>query len=327
MSEFAFTGLGLNPHFPPLGNPYDRGCAPGGSSGGAAVSVALGQCAGAIGTDTGGSVRIPAAFCGLTGFKPTQSRIPRSGVTPLSPSLDSIGPIANTVRCCAVLDAVMAGGSSSPGPAAARSLRLATPQQEVLEGLDPEVAAAFERALASLSSGGHQIAELNFPELSAIFTLNARGGLSNAEAFAWHRRRGFLEHPTLYDPNVLTRIKLGEGLSAGDYLDLLEGRRSLIAAADARTAPFDALIWPTTPILAPRLDRLASPDAFSRLNGLALRNTSIANFLDRCAISVPMQAEGAPPCGLMIMGERLQDERLLSQAQTIAAVIKAAPAA
>ena len=166
MSEFAFTGVGLNPHRPQPVNPRDSERAPGGSSSGAAVSVALGQAAGAIGTDTGGSVRIPAAFCGLVGFKPTQRRVTRQGAFPLSESLNSIGPIANSVTCCRVLDAVLA--DQPPPPAATaqiEGLRLGVPRQYMLEDLDPPVAAAFDAALSALSRAGARIEQLDFPEL------------------------------------------------------------------------------------------------------------------------------------------------------------------
>ena len=325
MSEFAFTGLGLNPHGPQPVNPKDPARVPGGSSGGAAVSVGLSQVAGAIGTDTGGSVRIPAAFCGLTGFKPTQRRVSRSGVFPLSPTLDSIGPIAHRVACCQTLDALLAGDPDFLAPPAdIRTLRLGAPNHYLLEGMSPEVAAAWDRTLALLSQAGARIEAFDFPELERIPEINARGTISNAEAFAYHRREGLLAQSDAYDPNVLARIKVGEGLSAADYLDLMEARATLIAQAARRTAGFDAVICPTVPILAPRFDEVATPEAFARLNALTLRNPSVANLLDRCAITVPMVCDSIP-CGLTLMGETLGDARLFSIAGAVEGALMPCP--
>lgn len=317
MSEFAFTGLGLNPHGPQPPNPKVLTCVPGGSSGGAAVSVALGQAAGAIGTDTGGSVRIPAAFCGLTGFKPTQSRITRSGAFPLSETLDSIGPIARCVEDCAILDAVMANSPTADiRPLDIKALRLGIPNHYLLEDLDPQVAQAWSRTLASLSKAGVRLETFDFPELDTIPAMHACGTISNAEAYAFHRRIGLLEQRDLYDPNVLARVELGAAMSAADYLDLITARAGLMEAATTRTAPYDAVICPTVPIVAPLISAMEEPDAFKKANALTLRNTSVANLLDRCAVSLPMATLGEP-CGLMLMGMPLGDEYLLSVAKAL----------
>ena len=165
MTEFAFSGVGINPHYGTPGNPHDRRLIPGGSSSGAAVSVGDGQAVVAIGSDTGGSVRIPAALCGLAGFKPTQHRIPRDGVVPLSTTLDSIGPLANSIACCAIADAVMAGEpAEAPAPMPVDGLRLLVPRSHVFEGLAPEVAAAFEAACSALSRAGARITDRPLPE-------------------------------------------------------------------------------------------------------------------------------------------------------------------
>ncbi|HEY1926941.1 MAG TPA: amidase [Caulobacteraceae bacterium] len=323
MSEFAFTGVGLNPHYPQPVNPCDSERAPGGSSGGAAVSVALGQAAGAIGTDTGGSVRIPAAFCGLVGFKPTQRRVTREGAFPLSGALDSIGPIANSTACCRVLDAALADAPSPYAPPIrVAGLRLATPRQYFFDGLESPVAEAFERALAALSSAGARIETVDIPELDSIPAMNRRGSISNAEAFAFHRRKGLLEHRSQYDPNVLVRVEVGAAMGAADYCDLLEARIRMIEAAAARMAPYDFLLAPTAPILAPRLDALADPAEFARLNGLALRNTSAVNFIDGCAISLPIGGGGLP-VGLMVMAGPMKDADLLAAAEAIEEVLRA----
>ena len=322
MSEFAFTGLGLNPHSPQPPNPADGARVPGGSSGGAAVSVGLGQAVAGLGSDTGGSVRIPAAFCGLAGFKPTQSRISRQGAYPLAPSLDSVGAITRTIACCRIVDSVIAD-QLSPEPAkpvGLAGLRLAIPEGYLLEGLDPEVAAAFERAVGKLSVAGVRVSTLAFPELAAIPAMNARGSISNAEAYAFHRRSGLLEHRSRYDPIVLARIEMGAQLSAADYLDLLAARGALIAAAEARTREYDALIWPTAPILAPKVAAVSEAAEFNRLNGLALRNASVVNLLDRCAATVPMASDVAP-AGLMIVGPRSSDAATLTLAEAVEPVV------
>ncbi|MBN9445252.1 amidase, partial [Bosea sp. (in: a-proteobacteria)] len=190
MTEFAFSGLGLNPHYGTPLNPFDRaaGRIPGGSSSGAAVSVSDGMAAAAVGTDTGGSVRIPAALCGLTGFKPTARRVPRDGALPLSTSLDSIGPIARSVACCAMLDAVLSGtGENLRGEASLAGLRLAVPRTVALDGMDTVVAASFEAALGILSRAGARISEIDVPEFAQLGAINSKGGFTAAEAWHWHR--------------------------------------------------------------------------------------------------------------------------------------------
>jgi len=315
MTEFAFSGLGLNPHYGTPRNPWDRerGRIPGGSSSGAAVSVTDGMAVATIGTDTGGSVRIPAALCGLVGFKPTAARVPRTGVLPLSLTLDSVGPIAPSVACCALLDAVLAGEKADelpPVPLAA--LRFAAPQRYVLDGLDTHVAAAFERAKSRLAAAGAQIVEIAFGETEELPELNAKGSFSAAEAWAWHK--DFIEaRGELYDPRVLTRILRGKDISAEELATLHQRRADLIRRAQRVTAQFDALLMPTVPIVAPELGPLvASDDAYYRTNLLVLRNTAVANFLDRCALSLPCSEPGQPPVGLMLMGEHGADRRLLS---------------
>src|SRR5438105_15169433 len=177
MTEFAFSGVGINPHYGTPGNPYDRRLIPGGSSSGAAVSVGDGQAVVAIGTDTGGSVRIPAALCGITGFKPTQYRIPRDGAVPLSTTLDSIGPLANSIACCAIADAVMAGEPPiAPAAVPVEAMRLGVPQSYVLDGLAPEVANAFAAACTALSRAGARVVDIPLTELAELPAINANGG-------------------------------------------------------------------------------------------------------------------------------------------------------
>ncbi|MDE2005039.1 MAG: amidase [Rhodospirillales bacterium] len=329
MVEFAFSGLGLNPHFGTPRAPWDRGATaeagriPGGSSSGAAVSVADGMAFGAIGTDTGGSCRIPAAFCGIAGYKPTARRVPIAGVLPLSPSLDSVGPLANSVACCAILDAVMAGEAAEPPRVAELAgLRLALPESLLAEGVAPEVAACFARAVAVLEAAGARIARIAVPEFAEIFQATAMGGLTAAEAYAWHR--GLLAaRGGEYDPNIRFRIERGASIGAADYLDVLATRRRLIAGFDARTAPFDAMILPTSPILPERIAALSEPRDYNRVNLLSLRHTTLANFLDRCSISIPCHRPGEGPVGLMLFGETMGDARLFAIAAAAEAALRA----
>ena len=272
----------------------------------------------AIGSDTGGSVRIPAALCGLAGFKPTQRRVPTEGALPLSTSLDSIGPLAASVRCCALTDAILAGQPPVPPPARAlRDARLAVPETVVLDGLEPPVAAAFEAALARLSAAGARIQHIAVPEFAEMSRLHARGTLAGAEAWAWHRHL-LAERAAEYDPRVGLRLQGGAQMSAADYIDLLAARRRWIAQVEARAAGFDALLLPTVPLLAPRIDALqASDEAYFAANALILRNPTLINFLDGCALSLPCHEPGAAPVGLMLAAAGGQDRALLGLGEAV----------
>jgi len=323
MTEFAFSGLGINPHYGTPASPWDRdtGRIPGGSSAGAAVSIADGMAYAALGTDTGGSCRIPAAMCGITGFKPTARRVPITGVLPLAPSLDSVGPLANSVQCCAIIDAIMAGDTPQPlEPRALSGLRLAVPSNIVLDGLDPVVAAIFTRALEALDAAGARIIEADFPALSAIGAANARGGLTAPESLAWHRPL-MTEWADGYDPRILKRIERGMAVGAADYIDTLAARARIIAEMDRQTVDFDALIMPTCPLTPPSIAELDDEAEYNRINMALLRNTTLANFLDRCAISLPCHQPGEPPVGLMLMGETMGDTKLLRIAASVEAAL------
>lgn len=332
MTEFAFSGIGINPHYGTPKSPWARaeGHVPGGSSSGAAVSVADGMALAALGTDTGGSCRIPAAFCGIVGYKPTARRVPITGVLPLSPSLDSVGPLANSVACCAAIDAILAGEPlRTLKPLELRGLRLAIPGNMVLDGLEPGVAEAFTRALNRLSALGVRITHLAFPQFERIADANKAGGLAAAEAYVWHRAHLAAPPPLgadAYDPRVRTRIERGGSMSAADLLALQTARLSIIADMNAATAPFDAVAMPTAPMLPPTIASLApgnERDAdFTRVNALALRNPALANFLDRCSISLPMHRPGEAPSGFMLMGETGGDHRLFAIAAAIEAILK-----
>ena len=324
MTEFAFSGLGINPHYGTPRSPWDRatGRIPGGSSSGAAVSIADGMALAALGTDTGGSCRVPAAMCGVVGYKPTARRVPIDGVLPLSPSLDSIGPLANTVACCAAVDAVLAGEPVRPlRPLPVAGLRLAVPQNFMLDGLDATVAAAFERALGRLSAAGAILVPTVFAGLDDIPRANSTGGLAAVEAFAWHRKL-LAEHGDGYDRQVRMRILKSEAMLAADYIRLLEDRAAIIRAFDAATRDFDALVMPTCPLVPPVISVLEADDAaYARVNLLQLRNTAVGNFLDRCAISLPCHRPGEAPVGLMLMGETMGDTRLFAIAAGVEAAL------
>ena len=323
MVEFAMGALGTNAHYGTPKNPWDRatGRVPGGSTSGGAVSVSDGMAAAALGTDTAGSVRIPAALCGMAGFKPTARRVSKHGIYPLSRTLDSVGPLAPTVACCALVDAIFAGeGPPSLRSLPVRGMRLGVPKHLVLDDLDNDVAVAFERCLSKLSAGGAQIDHIDFPELARIPVINRIGGFSTAEAFAVHREI-LARAGNQYDQNIAARIRLGESWSAADYLDLIDIRADMIAAANARTAPYDAMIMPTLPVVACPIDDVAEAEAWTNMNKLLLRNTIPANFLDRCALTVPCHEGGRAPVGLMLMGEAMADLPLLEIGQAVEACV------
>ncbi len=324
MTEFAYSGIGINPHY---GTPKsvwrrDVGHVPGGSSSGAAVSVADRMAHGALGTDTGGSCRIPAAFNGIVGFKPTQRRVPLAGGVPLSSTLDSFGPLARTVGCCAVLDAVLAGEPIVPlQPRPIKGMRLAVPITVALDELEDDVARTFERTLETLSRQGALIERIAAPEFLDVSVMNTKGGFAAAESYAWHRYL-IASHGDVYDPRVRIRILRGEGISAADYIDLLEARKSLIMRAAARLAPYDALVMPTTANAPPRIADLADDKAFTKANLLALRNCTLINMIDGCAISLPCHREGEVPVGFMLASSGGADRRILELAAGMEAAIR-----
>ncbi len=323
MSEFAFSGIGANPHYGTPGNPADRSRVPGGSSAGAAVSVGDRMAVAALGTDTGGSVRIPAAVCGIVGFKPTARRVPIDGVVPLSTSLDSIGPLANSVECCAIVDAVFAGEPISvPDAAPLSGLRFAIPKQFMMDELDPVVAKAFERACKALLAKGVKVEQIDLPQLTELPAINAKGGFAASEAYAWHKdliaRRG-----NVYDPLVAPRIRRGAEMTAADYIELLAKRADLQKRVSAVTSNYDAVVTPTCAITAPTIEEVAMPEMFTKKNMLLLRNTTVGNFLDRCGISLPCHADGELPVGFMLMGEAMADKRVLAMARSVAPVVRA----
>jgi aspartyl-tRNA(Asn)/glutamyl-tRNA(Gln) amidotransferase subunit A len=324
MTEFAYSGIGINPHYGTPKSAWNRkeGHVPGGSSSGAAVSIADRMAYGALGTDTGGSCRIPAAYNGIVGFKPTQRRIPLDGGVPLSFSLDSFGPLANSVACCAALDAVLAAEPIAPlAPRPIKGMRLAVPTTVALDDLDDAVAKIFERALETLSRQGALIDRIGVPEFLDVGVMNTKGGFAAAESYAWHRYL-IASHGDVYDPRVRIRILRGEAISAADYIDLVNGRRSLIARANARLAPYDALVMPTTSNTPPRIADLTDDKAFAAANLRSLRNCSLINMIDGCAISLPAQREGEVPVGLMLASSGGSDRRIFELAAAIEGAIR-----
>lgn len=316
MTEFAFSGMGANPHFGTPGNPADRARVPGGSSSGAAVAVADGMCDIAIGSDTGGSTRVPAAFCGIVGYKPSRHRISTAGTFPLSHTLDSIGPMARTVAQCAQADAVMAGEEPPPLDASITGLRIGIAQGVPLEGLDDTVSAAFARALETLGKAGARITGEAMPLIDEMMRVNAKGGIAPAEAFAVHRERLAARGDDI-DPNIRMRIERASGISAADYVDMLRARADLTRAMDARLEWLDALVMPAVAIVAPRMTDIETREGFGRANATSLRNASIGNFFDLCAISLPLPRDGALPVGLMLMARNGQDRRLFAIAAAV----------
>ena len=328
MSEFAFSGVGINPHFGTPANPATAALdaqprIPGGSTSGGAVSVASGAAWAALGSDTGGSIRIPAALQGLVGFKSTARLTPTEGAIPLSTTLDTACAITRSVRDAVLLHEILANRRVALARRPIANLRLAVPTGWLLDGLDATVASAFERSLAALRATGAQIEEIALAPLADVARINATGGFSPAEAWAWHRAL-LAEHEAEYDPRVAQRIRRGASMSAADYIDLLHARRQWIAAIAAAMHGFDAMLSPTVPIVAPPLAPLVADDtAFFATNALLLRNPSTVNLLDGCALSLPCHAEGEMPVGLMVWGGALQDDAVLNVSLAIESVLRA----
>jgi len=318
MTEFAYSGLGLNPHYGTPRNPCDPCRIPGGSSSGAAVGLVRGMAFAGLGTDTGGSCRIPAAFCGATGFKTTARRVPQRGTFPLSPSFDSVGTVASSVDCCAVLDAVLAGqkntGLSQAHPS---DLRLAVLDNYVWESTEGPVTEAFDTVLKKLERARVRVERIRLPDLESLPPLNARGGIIAAEAYGIHRDC-LKEAEELYDPRVKSRIMRAKLQEPEEYERLLDERRKIIGRCRDVADGYDGVLFPTTPLQAPLLEDVdQSDDFYNHFNLLALRNPTVANFLDACAISVPVEKPNHLPVGLTIMGAHMTDRRLLAVAAAI----------
>jgi aspartyl-tRNA(Asn)/glutamyl-tRNA(Gln) amidotransferase subunit A len=326
MSEFAALATGANPHFGTPGNPTDRARVPGGSSSGGAVAVVDGMCEIAIGSDTGGSVRIPAALCGIVGFKPSKYRVPTEGAFPLSYSLDSIGPMARTVKACADADAVMAGEEPQPvEPVSLNNLRFGVIQGAPLSDLDSTVSERFGQALTVLGRSGCLLSDEKIAPVDEVprnqsdlasRAGNVAGSLLFAEAFAIHEER-LGRRPQAIDPNVRASLERGRAMSSADLIRTQRARARLVAAMDLVTQQFDALIMPTTKIVAPLLSESTTPEGFAAKSSLLAGNTSLVNFLDLCAISLPIPRAGGLPVGLMLVARNGHDRRLLRIASAV----------
>lgn len=326
MTEFAYSGLGINPHYGTPANAFDRASRriSGGSSSGAAVALTDGMCLGSIGTDTGGSVRIPAALCGLTGFKPTARRINASGLQPLSPALDSIGVIAHDVSSCLMLDAAIADRPLQPTPPPLSSARFAVPQTLALDGLDRAVSAAFSDAIERLRAQGATVDTLPLTEFAELAAINARGGFTALESWQWHQSL-IASGAEQYDPRVISRIRRGAELTAADRQTLLQLRADWQRRVAERLDGYHALLMPTVPTIAPTIAELEADEArYFAVNGAMLRNPSIINFLDGCSLSLPIQPAEAAPVGLMISALAMQDSQLIGWALSIEQALKRA---
>ncbi|MGH8764545.1 MAG: amidase [Burkholderiales bacterium] len=333
MVEFAFGAVGTNPHYGTPKNPWDRpkggsgdaarlgGRVPGGSSSGAAVSVADGMAVMGLGSDTRGSIRQPAALCGVAGFKPTMRRVSRQGAFPLSYTLDSIGPLANSVACCAAYDAILADEADAPlAPLPAKGLRLLLPRSSALADLDAEVEQSFFAAIEKLSRAGAAVTEVAVPAFDRQAEYFRNGGFAAAEAYAIHRKwSGRLAD---YDPRVAKRVLLGKDIGGWEYVELGLLREAYMREVGELMAAYDAFLIPTSPCLAPSIaEASASDEAYFRWNARILRNTGLVNFLDGCAATLPCQAPGAGPVGLMVCGVTLSDRHVLAVARAIEGVL------
>lgn len=328
MVEFAFSGIGINPHY---GTPaawdgrYGRQAGavsngarvPGGSSSGAGVSVATGAAFIGLGSDTGGSIRIPAALNGIVGFKCTAARVPTVGALPLSTTMDTVCALTRSVRDGILAHEVLAARRVVRSPSPLSAYRLAVVDTLMQDDLDPLVARVFERTLRRLRSLGARIEVIPLTELSELGAINATGGFSPVESYAWHRHL-LAQHGAQYDPRVRARIERGAGMTAYEYLDLIKARRDWMARIEARLQPIDAVLSPTVPIPSPRYADVAPgaerDAAFFKANGLLLRNTSAINVLDGCGISIPCHNADEMPVGLMIWHAAEHDDTVLNVA-------------
>lgn len=317
MTEFAFSGVGINPHFGTPANAASRGQAliPGGSSSGAAVSVATGAAFIGLGSDTGGSIRIPAALNGVVGFKNTAGLVPIAGAIPLSTTLDTVCAMTRSVRDAIEAHEILAARVVTKSTAPLPAYRLAVLRNLMQDDLDPVVARAYQSALDALRRGGARITEIDLPELGELPALMAHGAFSGAESYAWHRK-ALARVGHLYDPRVAARIRRGEAMSAADYIDLIQARGDWIARIEQRLQAFDAVLSPTVPIVAPEIRSVAPgaerDDAFFKVNALLLRNTNVVNMLDGCALSLPCQGAGDLPVGLMLWHGAMRDDVVLN---------------
>lgn len=326
MSEFAFSGIGINPHYGTPHNPRSKDAprVPGGSSSGAGVAVAAGLVPVAMGTDTGGSVRIPSALNGVVGYKATRGRHLMEGVYPLAKSLDSLGPLCRTVQDAIWIDAAMRGlAASQVARQPAAPLDIVVPINIVFDGAEPGVAAAFEAAIQRLEKAGCTVTRIAVPAFGEILRLmSTRGALVTAEAFGLHQERLAGPEAADMDQRVVVRARLGEKITLPDYLATLETRTRLIAETEALIGN-RFIAMPSVAHVAPKITDLADDEAFFAANGKTLRNTMLGNFLDWCGVSIPCGTGDADmPAGFLLSANANRDDALLQAAMTYEEIIR-----
>jgi len=329
LTEFAFSGLGLNPHFGTPINPHssDTPRAPGGSSSGSAVSVAAGLTPIAIGTDTGGSVRIPAAFNGLVGYKSSQGHINKDRVQALSLTLDTIGPLGKSVEDCVLMERVLRQQLVVvPRAAGLTDLTLVVPENLVFQEAQEAVVANFETALSKLSAAGVTIIRRRLNVLDAMLESSAdHGTLVTAEAFYALGSHVDGSDGERMDRRVVSRIERGRDQTATDYIAITETRRALNQQLGTEMAGPTFLVMPTVAITAPNIELLdASDDVFHATNSTALRNTMIGNYFDLPGFTIPSgtDAQGLPT-GVLFNAYTGQDELLMCYMQSIERAVNA----
>ena len=333
MVEFAFSGVGTNPHIPTpaawdgrfgkaVGDPGEPRI-PGGSSSGAGVSVAMGAAFIGLGSDTGGSIRIPAALNGIVGFKSTAGRVPTEGAIPLSTTLDTVCALTRSVRDAVLAHEILAARRVTRSPAPLSAYRIAIAQTTLLDGLDETVLRAFQRTLNALRMAGAEIDEIPLSEIGDLSAIQSTGGFSAAESYAWHRQL-LASSASAYDPRVAVRIQRGAAMKAHEYIELVTARRQWIRRVEAALHSYDAVLSPTVPVVGPTIASVAPArgvdtlvDAardteFFRVNALLLRNTSVVNMLDGCALSLPCHAADELPVGLMVWHGAMRDDTVLN---------------
>lgn len=317
MSEIAFSGLGLNPMAETPPHRTDPAAVPGGSSSGAAASVAFGLAAAAIGSDTGGSVRVPSAWNDLVGLKTTHGLLSLAGTVPLASAFDTVGPLCRSVEDAALLLAALGGPSADLGGADLRGARMAVIDTIAMEDLAPEVAGAFAGACTRLEATGVEITRIEAPELVEAFDL--AGPLYTADA--WSHWRALIEaNPQAMWHHIRDRVSVGADIGAADYLEAMRRLETLRGIWSARVAGFDAVLCPSVAIMAPSAEvLLADDDLYRDTNLMALRNTRIGNLMGGCGVSLP---SGVPGCGVLLNGLPGRDAALLRLAEAVAKVLR-----
>ena len=316
LDEFAFGTTSEHSAFGAVRHPIDPTRSPGGSSGGSAVAVAAGMALAALGSDTGGSIRIPAAACGIVGLKPTLGEISTDGVVPLSRTFDHVGPFTRTVGDARLLHQAMSG-SGADAPRSARDLRLGIPRGYLTDVLDGDVRARFDEATAALRSAGATLTDVSIPHASMTPAVYVH--IHSSEGATFHARTLDSE-PDRYTPVVRMRLELGRYVLAQDYLRAMEGRELLRREVDEAFEDCDALVLPTLPIPAPPVgaETMMIGDRPEPVRALMLRLTQLFNVTGHPAISIPcgVTSDGLP-VGLQLVGHRNQTQALLSVALVV----------